>query len=452
MIWQNPWALLGVLTLTLPVFVHLLSRKRAVLQKFPSLRFLGATRLLPTRSPHLTDIPLLLVRLAILLAATLALAQPLWLSSSRKGTLNASVSRVFVIDTGAYLTRGIASGRAPADSARAVAQAMSAQSQASVIVETGTPAEALAGASAWLSAQGTRGEVVVLSDFRFGTLDSAAVARVAPSFGVQLVRVPSPIAVSNDSGFSTTAGHVVAVGDSSATRAEWNLSAGASSDSAVMLHAPANEQALVTAAARAALEIAPHSLAETTYRMAVAFDGAPERGSIVTNAKLPTQAWMASALLMVARSNVLAEAAAEAAVSDTTVAAPFAVVARTLQGWPVVYAAQSVVNGADRLVFLHRGRTSALSAPALLVAIGTTASTDAGAAGREMLTLTDAQLSLLTRPLGELGASAGGGEQAAANRAGLSDARWFWLVALLLLGLETLMRRNADAAAPAEAT
>src|SRR6187402_1450707 len=110
MIWQNPWALLGLLTLALPVFIHLLSRKRAVLQKFPSLRFLNTTRLLPTRSPHLSDIPLLIVRLVILLVATLALTQPLWLSASRKQVFNSTVARVLIVDTSGSMQRANGGG------------------------------------------------------------------------------------------------------------------------------------------------------------------------------------------------------------------------------------------------------------------------------------------------------------------------------------------------------
>src|SRR5690349_1911003 len=103
MTWQNPWALLGLVALALPVLIHMLSRKRAVLQKFPTLRFLNATRLLPTRSPHLNDIPLLLLRLGILLVATLALTQPLWLSATRKQSFNSVVARAIIVDTSASM-------------------------------------------------------------------------------------------------------------------------------------------------------------------------------------------------------------------------------------------------------------------------------------------------------------------------------------------------------------
>lgn len=450
MTWQNPWALLGLLALALPVFIHLLSRKRAVLQKFPSLRFLNATRLRPTRSPHLTDIPLLLVRLAILTIATLALTGPLWLSARRKQTLNSTVARIIVVDTSASMMRAGSGGRTTADSARAFAQAMAAESKASLIVETSAPSEVLAGASAWLRAQSVRGEIVVLSDFQVGTVDAAAVGRVAAGFGVRMVRVPSPSGATGDSGFSTTSGRVVAAGDSNATRAEWSSAATTLHDSAFVLLAPANERALVDAAERAALESSPHVLADTARRLAIAFDGAPGRAGIVASAKAPDHAWMSNTLIAVQRDEVLSAAAAQSPLSDTAIAPPFAVLIRTQQGNPVVYAAQSSVNGATRLVFFHRGDASGLTTPALLAAVGEAAARNSGIRENELLTVSDASLRKLERAPGETGESETASDRAGADRAGLSDARWIWLAVLVLLALETWMRRNTDMKVPAE--
>ena len=63
--WQNPWAWIGLLTVALPVLVHLFSRRPARVEPFPSLRFLDVSRLLPTRRTRLTDRVLLLVRMAM---------------------------------------------------------------------------------------------------------------------------------------------------------------------------------------------------------------------------------------------------------------------------------------------------------------------------------------------------------------------------------------------------
>ncbi len=71
-----PMALLGALSLVVPVAIHLLSRERPTDQRVPSLRFLEATALVPRRRARLEDALLLALRMAILAAAVLALARP----------------------------------------------------------------------------------------------------------------------------------------------------------------------------------------------------------------------------------------------------------------------------------------------------------------------------------------------------------------------------------------
>ncbi|MEQ1692983.1 MAG: BatA domain-containing protein, partial [Gemmatimonas sp.] len=95
--WQNPMAWIGLLSLALPLLVHLFSRRPARVEPFPSLRFLDRSRLLPTRRTQLSDRLLLLVRSSILAVAVAALAQPLWRDSV--GATSTSVARVIVIDT-----------------------------------------------------------------------------------------------------------------------------------------------------------------------------------------------------------------------------------------------------------------------------------------------------------------------------------------------------------------
>lgn len=451
MTWQNPWALLGLAALAVPVFIHLLSRKRAVLQKFPTLRFLNATRLLPTRSPHLTDIPLLLVRLGILVIATLALTQPLWMSAARTQAFNSAIARVIIVDTSASMQRARVGGGTAVDSARAAAQAIASESQGSLVVETATPSQAFAGASAWLTAQGVRGEVVVVSDFQHGTVDGASVGRVAAGFGVRMVKVSVPSTARADSGFRTTSGVVLASADSTSTRAEWTNVGAVASDSAVLLLAPSGARDAADAAARAAFQVAPRGLADTARPTAVVLDGASEQAAIVSSARVPDKSWMARAMLAVQDDRVLADAAGQVAVTDTTIAAPFAVLVRTEQGRPVVYAAGAAVNGIDRLVFIHRGGASELVTPALLVAVGNATGSVLSLQENETLIIAEPSLRALERPVGESRAQNRVGELSASTNAGLSDARWFWVLVLLLLGVETWMRKRADVSAEAEA-
>lgn len=167
MSWLQPWAWFGLGALAVPVLVHLLSRRPARTVAFPSLRFLVATPLRPTRRTRLSDWPLLVVRLAILLAAVLALAQPV-----RRAALTpaaGTVSRVRLIDT---LT---AAAPARPDS-----------------VETLTTAslpDGLARALARLRAQPAPRALEVLSTFSEAVADSAMFAALPRD--VQLVLTPA---------------------------------------------------------------------------------------------------------------------------------------------------------------------------------------------------------------------------------------------------------------------
>jgi len=88
-IWQQPWAWLGALTIALPIVIHLLGRRRPRPIQFPTLRFIGVSKVAPARRHRLNDIPLLIARIAILLAATAALAQPWLRTIERRAVANA---------------------------------------------------------------------------------------------------------------------------------------------------------------------------------------------------------------------------------------------------------------------------------------------------------------------------------------------------------------------------
>ena len=77
MIWQNPWAWLGMVGVALPILIHLLGRGHARVLRFPTLRFIDPSRLLPTKRSRIQDPLLLAVRVAIVGCAAIALAQPL---------------------------------------------------------------------------------------------------------------------------------------------------------------------------------------------------------------------------------------------------------------------------------------------------------------------------------------------------------------------------------------
>ena len=442
MIWQNLGALAGLSLLALPVLIHLLSRKRAVLQKFPSLRFLNVTRLLPTRSPNLNDIPLLLVRLAIVAAAVVALAQPLWVSASRKQSLNASLARVIVVDTSHSMLITLANGKTAVDSARALATSLATEASTSVVLQSASPSRVLAGAAAWLATQGGRGDVVVLSDFQTGAVESAAFASVPQRYGVHAIRLGNVPASYSGIFLHSARTTVTAVADSGRISAEWTTANSAASS--VVLLSANSDRSDIEAARDAANFVTSPSAADAAKLVAIVFPGATEMSSVQQSAKVPTTAWMAQVMMSVRENEMLMSSVANATLTDTTIAAPFAVIARTHSGAPVVFAAQSTVNGADRLTFFQRNSASSLSSAALIAAVSSSVGVASDLPESETMVLSDDALRKLERAPQDVSATVPDSEQRASERSGLSDGRWLWVLVLVLLGVETWMRRKAQ--------
>ena len=105
MIWQNPWAWLGLTAIAVPILVHLLARQHAVRVRFPTLRFLPVSPITAVRRRRLTDLALLAVRIAIITVAVAALAQPYVVTANRGRSTSALLSRAVVIDTSPSMAR-----------------------------------------------------------------------------------------------------------------------------------------------------------------------------------------------------------------------------------------------------------------------------------------------------------------------------------------------------------
>ena len=170
MSWLQPWAWLGLGALVVPVLVHLLSKRPARTQAFPSLRFLAQSPLRPTRRTRISDWPLLLVRLAILLAAVAALAQPTRRAAVNAG--NGDGSRIRLVDT---LTSDVASLRA--DSTESVA--------------TAQLADGLRTAVARLRALPAPRTLEVVSTFTDGVVDSSMFSAVPRDVSLALTMAAS---------------------------------------------------------------------------------------------------------------------------------------------------------------------------------------------------------------------------------------------------------------------
>ncbi len=175
----QPWVWLLAAAAAVPVVIHLLERNRSRRLLFPSLRFLERTRLSSTRLRRLQDIPLLCLRVAIVLAAVMALAQPVFITAARQDAWSRRVARAVVVDEGS----------APADDElrSAAAGAAFARARAS---------DAIRDAVRWLMEQEPPArELVVLSSFRRGVVAPADLAQVPEAVGIRLVRTSNGTAV-----------------------------------------------------------------------------------------------------------------------------------------------------------------------------------------------------------------------------------------------------------------
>ena len=143
-------------------------------------------RFRPTQAAAVTlrrpsNIGLLLLRLAIVMAAVLAAAGPLVLTPWRLAQWNARVSRAVIVDTSRSMPSTDVAGRL-AD--QEVMNTFGARR-----VETPVLSDGIERAVDWLrSTTGSRREIVVISDFQRGSLDEGTLKRIPADVGVRLIR------------------------------------------------------------------------------------------------------------------------------------------------------------------------------------------------------------------------------------------------------------------------
>ncbi|HSL71693.1 MAG TPA: BatA domain-containing protein, partial [Longimicrobiales bacterium] len=301
MIWQNMWAWLGLLVLALPLLIHLLARRHARVQPFPTLRFLPASPLLPTRRSRLSDPLLLMVRLAILAAAVAGLAQPLLLTAHRQRDTGRGLARAIVLDTSASMMRPARGGEAAIQAARRTARRLAGAATTSVILESPAPARLLAGAVGWLALQPGQHELVVVSDFQIGTIEQPDLLSVPAGIGVLLERVdvqPSRVPLQSVArhGDAETVARITLGPDR--TDVEWTTRPVMvqSDSSAVLLLTGAAERVAAQAARRAAQTIAGASL-KSDRAVAIVYPRYDQRAQLLRDARPLNRPWLADALL-----------------------------------------------------------------------------------------------------------------------------------------------------------
>lgn len=187
MVWLVPAALAGLAAIAGPVMLHLLRRRTARRLVLPSTRFVVGRTNSAVRIGRISDPLLLLVRALILASAAAALAQPLWLTDSRAERWAQRIARAIVVDT------------SPSARATNTSEAIAAERSSSdhvTTIDSADPGSALERAARWLAvAPPARREIVVVSDFQRGALTHADVSRLPASVGLRFVATSTVSAV-----------------------------------------------------------------------------------------------------------------------------------------------------------------------------------------------------------------------------------------------------------------
>ncbi len=493
MSWLQPMAWLGLVAIALPVLIHLLGLGRARRLPFPTLRFLQTTRLLPTRRTTLHDPWLLLVRALIVLVAVAALAQPWWQTSARRTAYGRSLARVIVLDTSRSAQRAATRSGWSADSARAIATQLLNEADVGLLLETVQPELALAGATEWLRLQEQRQELVVVSDFQRGTMSDVVWTAIPADMGVRVLRIgtietAAPSAVTLRSANGDVRVRATLEGDSAQhrTQATWQRTALRAADSSVagatrvsLLasdsdSALANEVQLTTLDLRTQLIDSAEILSTQAQlgaarpEVTVVAAGYVSRSSLmdsVHNVKAP---WMMDVVAQVSANMLLAEVAADAAPKDFSAGsgagsedtnASRIPVIRNDSGRVIVSAAAISNSQSERLFFfsemaLEHPTTTALLTAAQQALDATLNTMLPDIAEFETRAVSDSALARWQRePSANLSAAP---TRRTSPLEGPSDARWLWLVVLMLFAVETVVRRrmqqesarSADPSAP----
>lgn len=184
MAWLSPAAFVGLAAVAGPILVHLLRRRQARRIVVPSVRFVVEAAESSVHFRRISDPVLLTVRITVIVAAVVSLARPLLITEARTAKWAERVSRAVLLDTsesarGAITDEAIAAESNGADPVRRV--------------NARDVGSGLRRAAAWLAhAPPSRREIVVLSDFQRGALTASDLAAVPSEIGIRLIRgVPS---------------------------------------------------------------------------------------------------------------------------------------------------------------------------------------------------------------------------------------------------------------------
>jgi hypothetical protein len=448
MIWLTPAAWFGIAALAAPLAIHLLVHRRSDPFPFPSLQFLQPTRLASIRRHRLKDIPLLVVRAAILAVAVAALAGPLIVTASRRASWNNRVARAIVVDTG---------GTDGAERTR-LARQETASAFRSIIIEAPLAGEGLRRAAAWLEeAPPARREIVCVSPLAVGSVTAADLSAVSKDVGVRFVRsgtLPptrtvdvAPVLTWADPRTGTHNPGSVAADlrarprTATLTGSETRVSdAGAPSRLTLPLEivAPDDQRPAIDAAVSAV--VAQRTLTPAPNQSArLVLGAAPDSARAIAEAATVRLPWIGDAIARIAQDEDVVHTASDVRATHPDARLrkePWQTIAAGADGGPAVVAAQA----ADRLMVVSAAPAADFLTPVLIRSILNALAAEPDLRAAEIVPIPDAQLRGWERAPADVPA-----QVRPSN--GDDDRRWFWGGVLILIALESWMRRAGAQAA-----
>lgn len=400
MVWLVPGAFAALLLLAGPIAVHLLARRNARRLMFPATHFVRATKAAAVTLRRPSDIGLLLLRCAIVLAAVLAAAQPTLLGAWRTRAWNERIARAVVLDTSRSMP---ASG----EGRRLAEQEMTAF--ANVRFDGEDLRDAIHRAADWFgSAPPAQREIVVISDFQRGAIDRAALSPIPASVGIRFIRAGThpaerSLPLPPISGWRGSAWQPAATIRGDAVEALWARRGPPIAGWIETRQSPREEQA----ARRALAGAASFGIASPPEgrRAIVVFSGAPQPAAEPPVA----MAWMRRAELALRHSRLLRQTGA--------------IITTAEQGSAFVVRAN--VGAADPM--------AAAIVRAVMLAVSPV---DVADRELEIATVLEAELTAWWRQPAPVG------REVTVPPGGASDARWLWALVLVFLGIESLVRRR----------
>lgn len=424
MTWLNPIALLGLLAVGVPILVHLFGRRVAKRQRFPSLRLLQLPSTTPVTRSQPSDLLLLLVRCAIIVAAALALAQPRWSSPGREQRLSTPV-RVVIVDTSRSLDRLTSDGRSASTIASELARAMLDSAREGMLVETSRPGANVAAAGSWLEQRSGKRELVVISDFQQGAVSDGDIASVPVGIGILLRKVtPTPVSQ------SATASGIIAVQDGQVTDAQWPLrDADTTGPSLTIL---ARRDADIRALTEVVRQLVPG--AKPVHSIAVVYSDHEQAAQLAASTQPINQSWQGDFLVALRDDELVRRGTSSA--TPTACAPAGAAPIRSTAGHQLASVAAGESGMQFELVVFSCATAGSSAAAPLLTAVTRVAAAKPDWHESETIDVPDELLRRWERPATAV--EPRGRDETS------PDGRWLWLLALLLLALEELMRRRTS--------